>query len=84
MQKWGLSEDFMGTDELGWAAPLPLTPCLQVWLDQTEVAYFLVSLTFWYTIVVMEETQQSKQKQDDSSDLCSSGWGGVNFAWSLV
>lgn len=79
MQKWDLSEGFMGPDELGWAAPLPLAPCLQVWLDQTEVAYFLVSLTFWYTRMVTEETQQSKQKQDNSSDLCSSGWGGGQF-----
>lgn len=75
MQKWDVLEGFVGADELGWAASLSLAPCLQVWLDQIEVAYFLVSLILWYTIMVMEETQQSKQKQGDSSDLRSS-WGG--------
>lgn len=77
MRKCDLLEGFMGTNELGWAAFLSLAPCLQVWLDQTEVAYFLVSFILWYTIVMMEETQQSKQKQDDSSDLRSSWGGGV-------
>lgn len=77
MQKWDLLEGFMGADELGWAAFLSLAPCLQVWLDQTEVAYFLVSLILWYIIMVMEETRQIKQKQDDSSDLRSSWGAGV-------